>query len=168
MKKKTFILALTACAMLLTSCIGGGALPASERARAEAVKNLPKYQTLGGVTGRSGDYTFCFKVEDAASIPLAVSVSGDMATVSMTIKFTRTDEEVKSSAKLNPFWATIHGRDAQDDVEFRLDSDAASMARVKAVLDKPGQSAEVTFTGKLPKADLDRINNTKVWTSILM
>lgn len=156
--KKT-VLALAAVALLLTSCIGGGALQSKE---------LMGYKTIGGVTSRSGDFTFCFKVEDANPMPLAVTTKGDETYVSFTVKMTRTNEAVKPNAKLTPFWATIHGRDAQDDVEFRLDCDPATMDKVKAILDKPGQSVEVTFMGRCPKADLDRINNTPVWTSLLM
>lgn len=156
--KKT-IIPLAAAALLLASCIGGGALQSKEQAG---------YQTIGGVTSRSGDFTFCFKVQDANPMPLAVTTKGDEAYVSFTVKMTRTDEALKPNARLTPFYAVIHGRDAQDDVEFRLDCEPSAMERVKAILDKPGQSVDITFTGRCPKADLDRINNTKVWTSLLM
>ena len=107
--KKT-IMTLAAAALLLASCIGGGALQSKEQAG---------YQTIGGVTSRSGDFTFSFKVQDANPMPLAVTTKGDEAYVSFTVKMTRTDEALKPNARLTPFYAVIHGRDAQDDVEFR-------------------------------------------------
>ncbi len=154
---RKFILAFAALALLLSACAGAGGDAADT-----------KYQTLGGVTSKSGDYCFQFEEEDLDSIPLAVSINGDSALVEMTIKLARTQEALKEGATLKPFYAVIHGRDAQDSIEVRLDADPASVDQVRAILEKPGDTVAVTFKGTMRKVDLDSINNKKVWTSLLL
>lgn len=159
---KKILFAVAAVALLFTSC-GGNATGNGTDAQEDL-----KYQTLGGVTSVSGDFTFSFDAEELDSIPLAVVVNGDSATVKMTIKLTRTDKELKEGAEVKNFYAKISGRDELKDIEFRLDADEACYEQVKAILDKPGQSVDVTFTGNALKANLDSINNKKVWTSLLL
>ena len=157
--KKTF-LALAAVALLITSC-GGNATGNGTDAQ-ESVK----YQTYGGITSSSGDFTFSFDYESVDSIPLDVTVNGDSAFVKMTVKLTRTDKELKEGAEAKNFYASISGRDEQKDVEFRLDAEEASMEQLKAILDKPGQSVDLVFSGNVLKANLDSLNNKKVWTGL--
>ncbi|MBR1711910.1 MAG: hypothetical protein IJ722_00695 [Alloprevotella sp.] len=154
MKKTLF--ALAALALSLAACSGNGT-------------EGTKYMTYGGVTSQSGDFCFVFdEANNVDSIPLNVNVKGDSAEISMDVTLFRTEKEVKEGAELKPFWATIHGRDEQKDIEVRLDADPASVEQFRAILDKPGDSVVVTFKGTMLKADLDSINNKKVWTSLLM
>lgn len=157
--KKAF-LALAAVALLITSC-GGNATGNGT----DAQENV-KYQTYGGITSSSGDFTFSFDYESVDSIPLDVTVNGDSAFVKMTVKLTRTDKELKEGAEAKNFYASISGRDEQKDVEFRLDAEEASMEQLKAILDKPGQSVDLVFSGNVLKANLDSLNNKKVWTGL--
>lgn len=154
---KKILFAIAAVGLLFTSC-GGNATGDSQ----EDVK----YQTYGGVTSSSGDFTFCFDYESVDSIPLDVTVNGDSALVKMTIKLTRTDRELKEGAEAKNFYASISGRDDNKDVEFRLDAEDASMEQLKAILDKPGQSVDLVFSGNVLKANLDSLNNKKVWTGL--
>ena len=154
MKKTIFALAVLA--LGLAACSGNG----SEET---------KYMTYGGVTSQSGDFCFVFdEANDVDSIPLKVNVNGDSAAVSMDVTLFRTEREVKEGADLKPFWATISGRDEQKGIEVRLDADPSSVEQLRAILGKPGDSVVVTFKGTMLKADLDSINNKKVWTSLLM
>ncbi len=132
--KKAF-LALAAVALLITSC-GGNATGNGTDAQEDV-----KYQTYGGITSSSGDFTFSFDYESVDSIPLDVTVNGDSAFVKMTVKLTRTDKELKEGAEAKNFYASISGRDEQKDVEFRLDAEEASMEQLKAIL---GLSAHST------------------------
>ncbi len=157
--KKAF-LALAAVALLITSC-GGNATGNGTDAQ-----EYVKYQTYGGITSSSGDFTFSFDYESVDSIPLDVTVNGDSAFVKMTVKLTRTDKELKEGAEAKNFYASISGRDEQKDVEFRLDAEEASMEQLKAILDKPGQSVDLVFSGNVLKANLDSLNNKKVWTGL--
>lgn len=157
--KKAF-LALAAVALLITSC-GGNATGDG----ADGQENV-KYQTYGGITSSSGDFTFSFDYESVDSIPLDVTVNGDSAFVKMTVKLTRTDKELKEGAEAKDFYASISGRDEQKDVEFRLNAEEASMEQLKAILDKPGQSVDLVFSGNVLKANLDSLNNKKVWTGL--
>ena len=150
--KKIFF-AIAAVALLMAAC--GGA-------------EETKYMTYGGVTSTSGDFYVQFDDGDIDSIPLAVTVNGDSAEISMTLKLGRTDRELKEGAELKPFSAVISGRDEQKDIKVRLEADPASVDQLRAILDKPGDSVAVTFKGTMLKADLDSINNKKVWTGLLM
>lgn len=130
-----------------------------------------KYQTYGGVTSKSGDYCFMFDYESLDSIPLDVTVDGDSADVAMTLKIGRTErdlKDVREGAELKPFYSIISGRDNLDSIEIRLDADPATVEQFRAILDKPGDSISVTFKGRALKADVDSLNNKKVWTSLLM
>ena len=40
------------------------------------------------------------------------------------------------------------------------------MEQLKAILDKPGQSVDLVFSGNVLKANLDSLNNKKVWTGL--
>ena len=151
---RKILFAIAAATLLMTACTGSG--------------EGTKYMTYGGVTSKSGDFFQQFDDGDIDSIPLTVTINGDSADIAMTLKLGRTEEALKEGAELKPFWVNISGRDAQKDIEVRLDAEPANMEQIRAILDKPGDTVAVTFKGRMLKADLDSINNKKVWTSLLM
>lgn len=152
MKKVLFALAAF---VLLAACSGAG-------------ESEQKYVTYGGITSKSGDWFQQFDDGDIDSIPLQVTVDGDSADVSMTIKLGRTEEAVKEGAELKAFKINVSGRDEQKDIEADFFANPESVEQLRAILEKPGDSVAVTFKGRMLKANLDSINGKKVWTSLLM
>ncbi|MBQ2561983.1 MAG: hypothetical protein II559_01015 [Muribaculaceae bacterium] len=148
MKKFLFFVATT---LLLVACGNSG-------------KDYVFYQ---GVTGSSGAncHTFEYNVNpDTLSINGVAEGDSSLVTLKLSFGIRDDGQEVKPFEK--PWGVHIHGRDTADDVEFELDANEADMDPLMKL--KSGETAEVTFTGKVLTADLEKLNGQKAWTSVIM
>lgn len=125
------------------------------------------YVVNGGVTSSSGQNCHTF---DYSANPDALTMNGveqgDSSQVSLKLKFT-IKSGIHENASIGDLWdVRVSGRDDNKDVEFKLKADEKSMEAIKNL--KDGETAEMTFTGMVPTADLEQLNGQNTWISVSM
>lgn len=164
---KKFLLMIASVAMMV-SCTGNANQGSGSAADGDDAAKGYEFSVQNGISGTTGTKN-CFLPELGAPIKFEVEGEGDILDVKATVTLKRKDktevEEMTEPAKL---W--ISGRDDDNsDVKLTLIADDDSQAKLVEWLNKPaGEEVEVVFKGKLPKADMDKLNAKECTNTIVM
>lgn len=147
MKKFLFLFAAAA---LMVAC---GNKQQAEGAAAEGYT----FSVQNNITGTTGPN--CFLPELGAPITFEVTGEGDILDVAATVKIKHSDKtEVKEARPTSELW--IKGRqDDNKDIKITLTADEENQKSLEEWFGKAaGEELDVTFKGRVPKADLDKLN----------
>ena len=151
MKKILFLMAAVA---MMVSCGN------KQQAEGEGTKDAAEgftFSVQNNITGTTGPN--CFLPELGAPISFEVTGDGDILDVAATVKIKHSDKtEVKDARETSELW--ISGRDEDNkDTKITLTADEENQKKLVEWFPKAaGEEVDITFKGKVPKADLEKLN----------
>ena len=163
--KKLFVL-MVAVAMMV-SC-GNKTAANGETAAAEEGYTFSVQNNITGTTGTKN----CHIPDLGAPIKFEVSGEGDILDVTATVTIKHGDETEADVAdeprQTTELW--ISGRqDDNKDTEFKLTADEDSQKKLIEWLTKPeGTEETIIFKGRVPKADLDKLNAKECTNTLVL
>jgi hypothetical protein len=161
--KKLFV--LMAAVAMMVSCgnkqqAGGGDAAADQSAKPF------EFSVQNHITGTTGPN--CFLPELGSDIAFKTSGEGDVLDVEATVKIKHSDKtEVKEPRETSELW--ISGRqDDNKDTEVKLTAVEENQKKLEEWFKKPaGEEVEITFKGKAPKADLEKLNGKECTNTLV-
>ena len=160
MKKILFLMAAVA---MMVSC---GNKQQTEGEGEKAATEGFTFSVKNNITGTTGPN--CFLPELGAPISFEVTGEGDMLDVAATVKIKHCDKtEVKEARETSELW--ISGRDDDNkDVEVKLVADEENQKKLVEWFPKvAGEEVDITFKGKVPKADLEKLNGKECTNTLV-
>lgn len=162
---KKFLLMFAAAAMLI-SC-GGKEGNATNGEAGQEAKGY-EFSVQNNITGTTGTKN-CHLPELGAPIKFEVAGEGDILDVTATVSTTHTDKtEVEEPRATTELW--ISGRDEDNkDVKVTLTATEESQAALVEWIKKPaGEKIDLVFKGRVPKADLDKLNAKECTNTLVL
>lgn len=159
---KKFLLMFAAVAMMV-SCSGNSNGSGSKAAGDDAAS----FSVQNGISGTTGSKN-CHLVELGAPINFEVAGTGDILDVTAKVKVKHSDKTEFEDSNKTELW--ISGRDDDNkDVKLTLQLDESCKAQLPEWFKKPaGEEIELIFKGKLPKADMDKLNAKETTNTIVI
>jgi hypothetical protein len=160
MKKILFLMAAVA---MMVSC---GNKQQTQGEGEKAATEGFTFSVKNNITGTTGPN--CFLPELGAPISFEVTGEGDMLDVAATVKIKHGDKtEVKEARETSELW--ISGRDEDNkDVEIKLVADEENQKKLVEWFPKAaGEEVDITFKGKVPKADLEKVNGKECTNTLV-
>ena len=163
--KKLFV--MMAAVAMMVSCSNKAAAN-SETAAAEEGYTFSVQNNITGTTGTAN----CHIPDLGAPIKFEVSGEGDILDVTATVTIKHGDETEEDIAdeprQTTELW--ISGRqDDNKDTECKLTADEESQKKLIEWLTKPeGTEETIIFKGRVPKADLDKLNARECTNTLVL
>ncbi len=148
------ILLMMAAVAMMVSC--GNKQQTSDEPATDAAEGYT-FSVQNNITGTTGPN--CFLPQLGAPISFEVTGEGDILDVAATVKIKHSDKtEVKDARATSELW--ISGRqDDTRDTKIVLTADEDNQKKLVEWFGKPAnEEVEITFKGRIPKADLDKLN----------
>lgn len=161
MKKIIFSFAIAAITALMISCGGTQGTSTPKQSYIFSVQN-----NITGTTGTAN----CHIPELGAPMSFVVSGEGDILDVTATVKVTHKGETELADEPRPTTELWISGRqDDNKDTNITLTADEEMQKKIIEWLSQPtGTELDIIFKGRVPKADLDKLNAKECTNTLVL
>ncbi|MBR5084109.1 MAG: hypothetical protein IKX33_05860 [Prevotella sp.] len=165
MKKTIFSFAIAAVAALMVSC-GGKTDNNGKAADADQGYTFSVQNNITGTTGTAN----CHIPDLGAPMSFEVSGEGDILDVTATVKVKHRDKSELADEPRATTELWISGRqDDNKDTKITLTADEEMQKQIIEWLSKPADTElDIVFKGKVPKADLDKLNGKECTNTLVL
>ena len=165
MKKAIFSFAIAAVAALMVACGGNK----TDNNAGEAKQEAYTFSVQNNITGTTGTAN-CHIPDLGAPMSFEVAGEGDILDVTATVKVTHRDKSELADEPRATTELWIRGRqDDNKDTQITLTADEEMQKQIIEWLSQPaGTDLNIVFKGKVPKADLDKLNAKECTNTLVL